>query len=146
MKKTSLSLVACIAIAVSSVGAAEFDEAITNGKLSGDATVTYEMRDSKKGLDDYYRSGAYSVGSAELIYKTADFYNFNLAFGMRGYKVIWEAHDDTISGYGEGKGDASSRFWNIDGGDIAVTTNAYIGYDTDKIKFKAGRQELETEW
>ena len=146
MKKRSLSLVACIAIAVSSVGAAEFDDAVINGKLSGDATVTYEMRDSKKNLDNYYNDSAYSVGSAELIYKTADFHNFNLAFGMRGYKVLWEDHKNSISGYGEGKGDASSRFWNIDGGDIAVTTNAYIGYDTDKIKFKAGRQELETEW
>jgi len=104
------------------------------------------MRDSKRDIGTYYRSSAYSVGSAELIYKTADFHNFNLAYGLRGYRVLWEEHDDSISGYGQGKGDASSRFWNIDGGEIAVTTNAYLGYDTDKIKFKAGRQELETEW
>lgn len=146
MKNRSLSLVASIAIAFSTVGAAEFDDAFKGGKLSGDVSATYEMRDSKEDLGDYYRSSAYSVGSAELIYKTDSFYNFNLAYGLRGYKVIWEDHKNSISGYGEGSGDASSRFWNIDGGEIAVTTNAYLGYDTKKIRFKAGRQELETEW
>lgn len=148
MKNRSLSLVASIAIlgVFSTVGAAEFDDAFKGGKLSGDATVTYEMRDSKEDLNDYYRSSAYSVGSAELLYKTDSFYNFNLAYGLRGYKVIWQDHKNSISGYGEGSGDASSRFWNIDGGEIAVTTTAYLGYDTKKIRFKAGRQELETEW
>lgn len=146
MKKRSLSIVASIAIAVSSVGASSFDEAIKNGTLSGDATVTYEMRDSKKDIGSYYQDSAYSVGSAELIYKTDSFHNFNLAFGMRGYKVLWEEDKNSASGYGEGEGDASSRFWNIDSGEIAVITNAYLGYDTDTIKFKAGRQELETEW
>jgi len=84
MKKRSLSLIASIAIMASSLGTTEFRDAIKNGKLSGDATATYEMRDSKRDIGTYYRSSAYSVGSAELIYKTADFHNFNLAYGLRG--------------------------------------------------------------
>lgn len=150
MKKRSLSLVTFIAIAsaFSALGAEDFAEAIKNGKVSGDAALIYEMRDSKENIGSYYNDSAYSVGSAEIIYKTDSFYNFNLAYGLRGYKVIWEDHKNSVSGYGAdaGKGDASSRFFNIDGGEIAVTTNAYLGYDTQMIKFKAGRQELETEW
>jgi len=61
MKIRSLSLVALIDIAVSG---ADFDDAFKNGKLSGDATVTYEMRDADKGV--YYTDNAHSVGSAEL--------------------------------------------------------------------------------
>lgn len=67
---------------------------------------------------------------------------------MRGYRVLWEEDTDSISGYGttKGTGDASSRFFNIDSGEIAVTSTAYIAYDTNKVHFKAGRQDLSTEW
>ena len=150
MKSTKLSLVATIAILgmFSGVNASEFDEAFKNGTVSGDATATYEMRDQDKpdSAAVYYNDSAYAVGSAELIYKTDKFYDFSLAYGMRGYTTLWEDDTTSASGYGQGTGDASSRFFNIDSGEIAVTTNAYLAYDTDMFHIKAGRQELETEW
>ncbi len=152
MKNSKLSIVATVAILgiFSGVNAGEFDEAFKNGTVTGDATATYEMRDQDKPNPEaiYYSDSAYAVGSAELIYKTADFHNFSLAYGLRGYKVLWEDDKKSISGYGasEGTGDASSRFFRINGGELAVTTNAYLAYDTDKTHVKAGRQELNTEW
>ena len=150
MKSTRLSIVATIAILgiFSGVNAGEFDEAFKNGKVSGDVTATYEQRSQDTETGNYYNDSAYAVGSAEVIYKTADFHNFSLAYGLRGYRVLFEDDKDSISGYGasEGTGDASSRFFRINGGEIAVTTNAYLAYDTDKIHVKAGRHELNTEW
>lgn len=150
MKSTKLSIVTTIAILgiFSGVNAGEFDEAFKNGTVSGDITATYEQRNQDIETGNYYNDSAYSVGSAELIYKTADFHNFSLAYGLRGYRVLWEDDKDSISGYGPqyGTGDASSRFFNIDSDEIAVTTNAYIAYNTKNIHIKAGRQELETEW
>ncbi|MFT7004939.1 MAG: hypothetical protein ACJAWW_002305 [Sulfurimonas sp.] len=148
MKNSKLSIVATLTILgiFSGVNASEFDEAFTNGKVSGDVTATYEQRSQDVETGNYYNNSAYSVVSAELIYKTADFHNFSLAYGLRGYRVLWEDDKNSISGYGAGKGDASSRFFNINGGEIAVTTNAYLAYDTDIFHIKAGRQELETEW
>lgn len=108
------------------------------------------MRDQDKpdSAAVYYNDSAYAVGSAELIYKTDKFYDFSLAYGLRGYRVLWEDDTTSASGYGAvaGTGDASSRFFNINSGEIAVTTNAYLAYDTDKVHVKAGRQELNTEW
>lgn len=150
MKSTKLSIVATIAIlgVFCGVNAGEFDEAFKNGKVSGDVTATYEQRDQDVETGSYYNNSAYAVGSAELIYKTADFHNFSLAYGLRGYRVLWEDDTTSTSGYGSvaGTGDASSRFFNINSGEIAVTTNAFLAYDTKKIRIKAGRQELETEW
>jgi len=150
MKSTKLSLVATIAILgmFSVANAGDFDEAFKNGKVSGDITATYEMRDQDKPdpAAVYYNDSAYAVGSAELIYKTDKFYDFSLAYGLRGYRVLWEDDTTSASGYGQGTGDASSRFFNIDSGEIAVTTNAYLAYDTDKVHVKAGRHELNTEW
>ncbi|MBL4775376.1 MAG: hypothetical protein JKY87_04910 [Mariprofundus sp.] len=76
MRSTKLSLVATIAILgiFSGVNAGEFDEAFKNGKVSGDATATYEQRDQKVENGNYYNNSAYAVGSAELIYKTDKFY------------------------------------------------------------------------
>ncbi|WP_294961327.1 Opr family porin [Sulfurimonas sp.] len=147
MKSTKLSLVATIAIMgmFSGVNANEFDEAFTKGTLTGDATVTYETRDQKdddKGA--YYTDEAYSVASAELIYKTAKFYDFSLTYGMRGYKVLWE--DDANSAPANGTGDASSRFYNIDGGDTAQISNAYLAYNTKIIDAKFGRQKISGDW
>jgi hypothetical protein len=146
MKSTKLSVIAAIAIMgiFSGVNAGDFDDAFKNGKVTGDVTVTYESRNQKKELGAYYSDTAYSVGSAELIYKTAAYHNFSLAYGLRGYRVLWE--DDDKFNTGHGTGDASERFYNIDGGSTAVTTNAYLAYDTKNIHLKAGRQELNTEW
>lgn len=150
MKSTKLSAVAALAVfgMFSAVNAGGFDEAFQNGKTSGDVTVTYEMRDQDEEIGSYYNDSAYSVGSAELIYTTDDFNNFSATLGMRGYGVLYEDDEDSTSGYGpdQGTGDASSRFFNINGGGIAVVTNSYIAYNTDKLHIKAGRQELETEW
>lgn len=123
-------------------------EALSNGKTTGDATVTYENRNQKVESGNYYNDSAYAVGSAELIYKTADFNHFSLTYGLRAYHTLWEDDKNSISGYGasEGTGDASSRFFRINGGEIAVTTNAYVAYDTQDIHIKAGRHELNTEW
>jgi len=151
MKSTNKKVIATLAILgiFCTANANEFEDAFKNAKISGDAAVTFEQRDQKKVTPDpYYKDDAYSVGSVELLYKTGSFYNFSLAYGMRGYRVLWENDENTISGYGTsaGTGDASSRFFKINSGEIAVTSNAYIAYDTDKIHFKAGRQDLSTEW
>lgn len=169
MKNTRISVVAAIAVlgmssvvnaggdiasvepAVEAPVAASkggFDDAFKNGKISGDVTVTYEKRDQDVETGSYYDNSAYSVGSAELIFTTADYNNFSATLGFRGYTVLYEDDKDSTSGYGPnmGTGDASSRFFHINGGSIAVTTNAYIAYNTDKLHIKAGRQELETEW
>ncbi|MFT5835993.1 MAG: hypothetical protein ACI9RG_000887 [Sulfurimonas sp.] len=147
MKSTKLSLVATIAILgmFSGVNASEFDEAFTNGTVTGDATVTYETRDfSGTDTDAYYSSdNAYAVASSELIYKTAKFYDFSVTYGMRGYKALWE--DDTTSTV-NGTGDASSRFYNLDSGDTAQISNAYLAYNTKIIDAKFGRQKISGDW
>lgn len=148
MKGEKFCLIAAAAVlgTFSAANASEFTEAFKNGTLSGDVTVTMESRSVDDELNAYYADTAYAVGSTELIYKTGAFKNFSVSIGLRGYHVLWEDDDDSPSGWGQGTGDASSRFWNIDGTDIAAFTNTYLAYDTDKIHVKAGRQELQTEW
>ena len=137
MKTIKLSIAAItIASMCTLANADSFAEAMQGGKVTGDVTVTYEMRDQDKEIGTYYDNSAYAVGSAEIIYKTGKFYNFSLVYGLRGYRALWEDNDN----------DANERFYGLDGGSLAETSNAYLAYDTDKIHFKAGRQELNTEW
>lgn len=137
MKTIKLSLAAItIASMYTLANADSFAEAMQGGKVTGDVTVTYEMRDQKKELNSYYDNSASAVGSVELIYKTGKFYNFSLVYGMRGYHSLWE----------DNKNDSSERFYGLNGGSLAETSFAYLAYDTDKVHAKIGRQELNTEW
>lgn len=148
MKSTTLSLVAATTILgmFSSADANALDDAFAKGKISGDITITYEARDQDKELNNYYNDSAYSVGSAELIYQTGVLNNFSATIGFRGYGVLYEDDKTVGGGYGLGIGDASSRFFDINGESIVVPTNLYVAYDTDNLHVKVGRHELNTEW
>lgn len=51
MKKISLSLVAMVSISLTSaLSANTLSDALSNGKISGDLSATYEVRDLKKDL------------------------------------------------------------------------------------------------
>lgn len=145
MKKISLSLVVMATISLSSVLSANtLGEALSNGKVSGDLSATYEGRDLKKNLNAYYHDTQYSVGSIGLNYKTADFYNFGATVGFRAYKTLFEgdSHKETTTGFG----DASERFYETGKNRNADLENAYISYDLENLHIKAGRQALSTEW
>ena len=145
MKKISLSLVAMVSISLTSaLSANTLSDALSNGKISGDLSATYEVRDLKKDLNAYYQDTQYSVGSIGLNYKTADFYNFGANVGFRAYKTLFEDDSDKVTS--TGFGDASERFYETGKNRNADLESAYISYDLENLHIKAGRQALSTEW
>lgn len=150
MKKTSLSLVTIMVIGFSTASASSLQEALTNGKVSGEITATYETKDFDKDNDSYYQSTGYSVGSFALKYETGVWNNLSLTSKFRAYATIFE-EDDNLSTW-KGTGDASERFWEKDGENKDVDRNAdieelFLTYTpASNITVKAGRQFISSYW
>lgn len=145
MKTISLSLVALATLSMSTVlNADTLSQALSNGKVSGDVSVTYESRNQDKEIGTYYKDTQYSVGSLGLNYKTADFNNFEANVGVRAYKNLFE--DDSNKLTGTGQGDASERFYETGKNRTVDLESAYISYDFDTLHIKTGRQVISTEW
>ncbi len=143
--KSRLSLLVSVVVlgASTTLFAGDLSDALRDGKVSGDVSVTYESRSQDKEINAYYSDTAYSVGSVGLNYETAKYNNFSAAIGFRAYKTLWEDDDKFVTSHGEG--DASERFYQ-DGDYRAMVSNAYLAYDTNMLHVKAGRQILSTEW
>ena len=143
MKKIKLSLVAIAAMTlVSAANANSLTEALSNGKASGDISVTYESRKQDKEGSAYYSNTAYSVGSVGINYKTAAYNNFSAEVGFRAYNTLYES-DDTFT-TSQGSGDATERFYESAGS--SMLSRAYLAYDVENTHVKVGRQGLYTEW
>lgn len=144
MKYINLSLAAIAAMSMFSIAnATSLSEALKSGKVSGDISVTYEKRSQDKEISNYYSNTAYSVGSIGLAYESSKFNNFSAVIGFRAYKVLFEDDKTSLSG----KGDASERFYEVDGENKTVALEkGYLAYDLDNLHVKAGRQVISTEW
>jgi len=144
MKKIRLSLVAMAALSITTISSANtLGEALSNGKTTGDVSITYEKRSMDKEIGTYYKDTAYSVGSFGINYKTASFNNFSANIGMRAYTTLYEADDKGAAG----NGDASERFYELNGKNQDTDVEqAYIAYDLENVHVKFGRQFISTEW
>ncbi|OCL86872.1 hypothetical protein AAX26_01178 [Aliarcobacter thereius] len=147
MKKLNLSLITALAISSASVlNASTFQEALQNGKVSGEITLTTEERYFKKDINDYYRDSAYGVGSFALKYETAVWNNLSLTSKTRAYKNIWEKSKTKPTG--TGTGDASGRFYEKNGVKQTIDIESlFLEYTpSSNINIKAGRQDLYSDW
>jgi len=149
--KSRLSLLVSVVVlgASTTLCAGDLSDALRDGKVSGDISVTYESRNQKDQLttggwqDTYYADTAYSVGSVGLNYETGKFYDFSANIGFRAYATLWEQDKDFQTLHGTG--DASERFYQ-DGDYRSMVANAFLAYDANDVHVKAGRQILSTEW
>lgn len=146
--KLSLVLVATMALGLT-LNAQSLQEALQNGKVTGDFTIRYETRNTDtlnvaaaQWAKIYYQDTGYAVGSIGLEYKSEAFYNFSVAVGLRAHTNIWENDSDSITW--QGIGDSSERYFDEAGN--VMLSNAYLGYDLDHFHIKAGRQNFYTEW
>lgn len=146
MRKISLSLVAVMAIGISTANASSLQEALTSGKVSGEVTTTYETRNFNKDNGGYYRDSAYAVGSFALKYETGVWNNLSLTSKFRAYGTLFEDDDNSTTSYGTG--DASERFREKDGSDRSVDLEEFfLTYaPNSNITVKAGRQFISSHW
>jgi len=146
MKKLNLSLVAIAALSLySSASAQSLEEALVNGKVSGEFAATYETRDFDKDNGAYYRDSGYSVGSFALKYETGVWNNLSLTSKFRAYKTIFEEDDESTTSYGTG--DASERFREKDGSNRSTDIEEmFLTYKVDNFSIKAGRQFISSHW
>ena len=142
MKKGYLSIIAMTAILATSLGASSLEDAIKNGKVTGDVSVFLESRDVTKGTPDtYYADTGWAVGSVALGYKTAPYYNFSAGIGFRAAAPLWE--DDKHFKTYHGTGDSTERIWD---GDEVLLSELYLEYNNGKTLVRVGRQEMITDW
>lgn len=154
MRKFKLSLVTTVILASAyTANANTLQEALTNGKVSGEVTATYEGRYFNKDTSAYYRDSGYGVGSFALGYETGTWNNISLKAKFRAYLTLWE--DNSSKPSGTGKGDASGRFYekrgsdfNYDGGSkTADIEELYLKYTPlENVSILAGRQFLASDW
>lgn len=145
MKKFNVSLAVIAVLSACSVNAQSLEEALTNGKVSGEIAATYESRDFDKVESTYYQNTAYSVGSFALKYETGVWNNLSLTSKFRAYARLFE--DDENSTTLHGKGDASERFYR-DGNNKSVDIEElFFTYTPNQnITVKAGRQFISSLW
>ena len=139
--KFSVITIAIIAIS-SSLSATSLSEALIEGKVTGDISITYEQRNVDKEISKYYQDTAYSVGSIGLDYKSGSYNNLSTEIGLRAYTNIWEEDSNSVTA--RGIGDSSERFY--DKARKIMLSKAFIAYDKNDTHFKVGRQSLSTEW
>lgn len=150
MKSIRFSMVALAAISMATVSNAQsLNEALSNGKFSGDVAVTYETRDVDKEISNYYQDTGYAVGSIALNYTTDTWNNFSAQAGIRAYTNFWEddSDSDTTVPWNKrvgGSGDSSERFY--DSASNAEISKLFIAYDKNDLHVKIGRQPFYTEW
>ena len=151
MKKFNVGLAVVAAMSLyGSANAQSLAEALTNGKVSGEFTATYETKDFDKNVSTYYQGTGYSVGSFALKYETGAWNNLSLTSKFRAYATLFEEDNDLSTL--KGTGDASERFWEKDNLDRDVDRNAdieelFLTYaPTSNITVKAGRQFISSHW
>lgn len=138
MRKVSLSLVAIMAIGFSTASASSLQEALTDGKVSGEITATYETRDFDNVTPGYYEDNAYGVGSFALKYETGEWNDLSLTSKFRAYGTLFEDEEN----------DADSRFYDTDGSNKTVDLEElFLTYaPNDNFTVKAGRQFISSHW
>ncbi len=146
MKNMRLKLIASLAVSLYTVSNATYlEEALTNGKVNGEFTATYETRNFDKDNGSYYRNSGYSVGSFAIKYEIGVWNNLNLNSKFRAYRTIFEEDDKSTTSYG--KGDASERFREKDGSNRSVDIEElFLAYKLNNFSIKAGRQSISSHW
>jgi hypothetical protein len=149
MKKISLSLVAIATLSFyASANAQSLNEALKNGKVSGEVAATYENRnfDRKVNGDNiYYQDTAYSIGSFALKYETSVWNNLSLTSKFRAYGTIYEEDKNSQTYYGTG--DATERFYEKNGSTRSVDIEElFLAYNLENISVKTGRQAISSDW
>jgi len=143
MKKLKLSLIACSVITLfSTVNATSFNDALKNGKISGDIAIQYESRSQDKEISTYYSDTAYAMGSLGLNYDTATYNNLSAHVGFRTYTALFE--DDKNFNTSHGNGDTTERYYDNRG--LTGLSKAYLQYNDNLIDAKIGRQVISTNW
>lgn len=142
MKKSHLSWIVIAAAIITNMDASSLEEAIKNGKTTGDVSMFFESRDVTKGVPDtYYANTAWAVGSMGLGYKTDSYNNFSAAVGFRAATALWE-NDKGFKTY-HGTGDSTERIWE---GDNVLLGDLYLEHNDGKTLIRVGRQEMITDW
>lgn len=146
MKKFNISLAVIAALSFySTANAQSLAEALTDGKISGEFTATYEKRDFDKVESTYYQNSAYGVGSFALKYETGIWNDLSLTSKFRAYTTIFE--DDKNSTTSHGKGDASERFYQDGNNRTVDLEELFLTYEpNDNFSIKAGRQFISSHW
>ncbi len=145
MKTIKLSLIATLTLGTCSFASADsFLEALQNGKVSGDVSITYETRDFDKKVGTYYQDTAYSVGSFALKYETGTWNNLSLTTKFRAYKTLFEDHKNSRTW--KGKGDASERFYETGDEKDIDAEEFFVKYQYENITAKFGRQFIVSDW
>jgi len=146
MKNLKISMMAALAVGACTVSYADsLQDALTNGKVSGEVTTTYEQRDMDKTESTYYQNTGYAVGSFALKYETDTWNNLSLTSKFRAYSTLFEGGENEL--HYQGQGDASERFWEKNGSDqVADIEELFIAYNIDNVSVKAGRQFISTDW
>lgn len=143
MKIVKLSLAAVMTAGLCTVANANsLAQAIQDGKLSGEVSITYESRDQDKEVSKGYSDTAYAVSSIGLNYKTAQYNNFSVNVGFRAFTNIYEDDKNFITNHGTG--DATERIYDEKG--YSILADTYLAYDINNFHVKIGRQQLSTEW
>lgn len=146
MKKFNLSLAVVTALSFySSANAQSLAEALTDGKVSGEFTATYEKRDFDSPENTYYQNTAYSVGSFALKYETGVWNDLSLTSKFRAYTTLFEDDEDSTTSHG--RGDASERFYRDGSNKSVAIEELFLSYEpNDNFSVKAGRQFISSHW
>ena len=146
MKILKLSMIAALAVgACSVVNADTLEQALKNGKVSGEVTATYEQRDMDKVDSQYYQDTGYAVGSFALKYETGTWNNLSLTSKFRAYKTLFE--DDSNSTTSHGTGDATERFYQDGKNQTIEAEELFLTYTPlSNVTVKAGRQFISSHW
>ena len=151
MKKVTLSLAVIAGLSMySTANADSLLEALTDGKMSGEFTTTYENRKVDKEISpwgiNYYSNTSYAVGSFALKYETGVWNDISLTSKFRAYTTLFEEDKNSTTSYGTG--DASERFREKDGSDRTVDLEElFLTYTPmNNISIKTGRQFISTDW
>ena len=146
-KTIKLGLVASsLLLGANSLSADTLNEALANGKVSGDVTVAYESRDFDTENGAYYQNTAWSVGSVGLNYTTGTYNNFSASLGFRGYTTIYEDDKNSVTA-SNGTGDATDRIKDTESND--QISKAYIEYKANGLAVQVGRKDIgwgTTDW
>lgn len=149
MKRISLSLVAIATLSFyTSANAQSLNEALKNGKVSGEVAATYENRNFDRKINGdniYYQDTAYSVASFALKYETGVWNDLSLTSKFRAYGTIYEEDKNSQTYYGIG--DSTERFYEKDGSTRSVDIEElFLAYKQENISVKTGRQAIFSDW
>ncbi len=146
MKKFNISLAVVAALSLySNVNAQSLQEALTDGKVSGEFTATYEKRDFDNPESTYYQNTEYGVGSFALKYESGVWNDLSLTAKVRAYLTLFE--DDDQSTTSHGTGDSRERFYDDGSNESVDLEEFFLTYEpNDNFSVKAGRQFISSHW